>query len=249
MKTARRLVVASLFALSLGATQVRADPPETVTLEKAIEVLRANAAIPLKAISPAVLREAKGVAIIPHVLKAGLLFDHEFGHGVMVLRSPDGSWSDPIFVTIEGGGVGVEVGVESTDLVLVFKSPSSLERVLKGKGKLTLGTDASVAAGPLGRDAEVATDKLLRADVYSYSRSRGLFAGVALAGARLEVDGHANEAFYKVRGIQPQDVMTRRFAMMPAVETLKAELNRLSGQAPVVVPLVPVPPPVIGVPH
>jgi lipid-binding SYLF domain-containing protein len=81
----------------------------------------------------------------------------------------------------------------------------------------------------------------LKADVYSYSRSRGLFAGVALEGARLRVDGHANEAFYKMRGFHTQDVMTRRFTVVPAVETLKAELNRLSGQS-VEIPVVPVPP-------
>jgi lipid-binding SYLF domain-containing protein len=248
MNRTRMLVMASLLLVPLGVTTLRADPPEATTLEKSIEVLRANAAIPLKSISPAVLRQAKGVAIIPHVVKAGLVVDHEFGRGVMVLRNPDGSWSDPIFVTIEGSGVGAEVGVESTDLVLVFKNPASLERVIKGKGKLTLGTDASVAAGPLGRDAEVATDKLLKADVYSYSRSRGLFAGVALEGARLRVDGHANEAFYKMRGFQPQDVMTRRFAVVPAVETLKAELNRLSGQS-VEIPVVPMVPPAVFVPH
>src|SRR5580704_18056345 len=109
------LVMASLLVVSLCATQLRADPPETTTLEKAIEVLRANAAIPLKSISPAILRQAKGVAIIPHVVKAGFVFDHEFGRGVMVLRNPDGWWSDPIFVTLEGSGVGAEVGVESTD--------------------------------------------------------------------------------------------------------------------------------------
>jgi lipid-binding SYLF domain-containing protein len=234
------IFVASLIVVTLGSAQLCAGRKELTTVEQSIEVLRANAAIPLKAISPAILREAQGVAIFPHVVKAGLVFDHEFGRGVVLVRQPDGSWSDPVFVTIEGGGVGLEAGVEAIDLVLVFKSPASLDRVLKGKGKLTLGTDASVAAGPLGRDAEVATDKLLKADVYSYSRSRGLFAGVALDGAKLKVDGKANEGFYNVRGFRPEDVMTRRFAAVPAVEALKAELNVLSGRPmpapPVVIP-------------
>jgi lipid-binding SYLF domain-containing protein len=235
MKRSLKILVASLIIVVLGSAQLRARHPELTTIEQAVAVLHANAAMPVKSIVPAVLRDAKGVAVIPHVVKAGLLVDHQFGRGVVIMRRPDGSWSDPVFVTLEGNGFGLEAGVEAIDLVLVFKSPASLERVVKGKGKLTLGTDASVAAGPLGRDAELATDKkLLKTDVYSYSRSRGLFAGVALQGAKLQVDGKANEGFYNVRGMRPEDVMSRRLPAVPAVESLKAELNMLSGVPPVV---------------
>jgi len=243
MKRFQAILVAGLIVAALSTAQICAGHKELTTIEQSIGVLRANAAMPVKSIVPAVLREARGVAIIPHVVKAGLLFDHEFGRGVVLMRRPDGSWSDPVFVTLEGNGVGLEAGIEAIDLVLVFKNPASLERVLKGKGKLTLGTDASVSAGPLGRDAELATDKLLKADVYSYSRSRGLFAGVSLQGAKLKVDGKANEGFYNVRGMRPEDVMARHLPAVPAVESLKAELNILSG-APPIVPL-PSGPPVI----
>jgi lipid-binding SYLF domain-containing protein len=230
-----RFLLIPLLLVILGGSHLRAGRSELTTVDKAIEVVRANAALPLKGISPAALRGAQGVAIIPHVVKAGFLFDHESGHGLVLARRPDGSWSDPVFVTIEGGGVGLEAGVEAIDLVLVFKSASSMERILKGKGKLTFGTDLSVAAGPIGRDAEMASDKFLKTDVLAYSRSRGLFAGLALDGAKLYADGKANEGFYKVPGLRPEEVMTRRFAPVAAVETLKAELNRLSG-IPMVVP-------------
>jgi lipid-binding SYLF domain-containing protein len=245
MNRSLTILVASFVAVALSSALLCAGHKELSTVEQSIGVLRANAAMPVKSIVPAVLRGAQGVAIIPHVVKAGLLFDHEFGRGVVLTRRPDGSWSDPVFVTLEGNGIGLEAGVEAIDLVLVFKNPAGLNRVLKGKGKLTLGTDVSVSAGPLGRDAELATDKLLKTDVFSYSRSRGLFAGVALQGAKIKVDGKANEGFYNVRGMRPEDVMARRLPAVPAVESLKSELNILSGLPPVVPVIAPPPPPVM----
>jgi lipid-binding SYLF domain-containing protein len=244
MKRFQAILVAGLMVTALSTALLHAGHKELTTIEQAIAVLRANAAMPVKSIVPAVLRDARGVAVIPHVVKAGLLVDHQFGRGVVLMRRADGSWSDPVFVTLEGNGVGLEAGVETIDLVLVFKNPASLERVLKGKGKLTLGTDASVSAGPLGRDAELATDKLLKADVYSYSRSRGLFAGISLQGAKLKVDGKANEGFYNVRGMRPEDVMARHLPPVPAVDALKMELNILSGALPVA-PVMPPRPPAI----
>jgi lipid-binding SYLF domain-containing protein len=193
------------------------------------------------------------VAILPDVVKAGFVVGGRYGRGVILLRQPDGSWSNPVFITLAGGGIGWQVGVQSTDLVLVFKTSNSLDRILKGKGKLTLGADVAVAAGPVGRQAEAATDAMLRAEIYSYSRSRGLFAGVSVEGAGLLVDCEANEAFYGLRGGRPDDIL--HLVLNPpiaAVECLKAELSRLSMPAapPVIImpPQTPPPPQVRPVP-
>jgi lipid-binding SYLF domain-containing protein len=227
------LVAKSFLFLALAGTSVSAGQffvfhREVPTVEASIEVLQSQSAMPLKCIPPALLCDAKGVAIFPHLVKAGLVVDKRFGHGVVLLRQPDGAWSDPILVEMEGGGVGLQVGIESSDLVLVFKKASSLDAILSGKGKLTLGTDVAVAAGPVGREAEAATDGRLKADVFTYSRSRGLFAGVAVEGARICVDFHANEAFYGVRPCGPEDILNRRIPRLPPAEALRTELGRIS---------------------
>jgi lipid-binding SYLF domain-containing protein len=166
--------------------------------------------------------------------------DGRFGRGVVLARQPDGRWSDPVFVTLAGGGVGGQAGVEETDLVLVFRTPRGLDRALRGK--LTLGGDVTVAAGPVGREAEAAADRPLRVDVLTYSRSRGLFAGVSLEGAHLRIDHGANEDFYRQRGCRPEDVLARRGPAPAAVESLKEQLSWLLGP-PRPPPLGPVPAP------
>jgi lipid-binding SYLF domain-containing protein len=209
------LYALSLLLAALAAAPALAGPREARTLEAAAEVLR----------------DAQAVAVLPHVLKAGLFLDGRFGRGVLLVRRPDGCWGEPVFVSLAGGGVGWQIGVQSTDLVLVFRTASSVDRILRGQGQLTLGGDASVAAGPLGREAEAATDGRLRAEVYSYSRSRGLFAGLALQGAVLRADGEANAAFYGPRGVPADDAA--------AAERLREALSRL-GPPPAPVPPVPV---------
>jgi lipid-binding SYLF domain-containing protein len=174
---------------------------------------------------------------LPNVVKAGLLVDGRFGRGVALVRQPDGTWSNPAFITLRGLGLGGQAGVESTDLVLVFKTRHSLDRVLMGKRKLTLGADAAVAAGPVGRDAELATDALLKAEIVSYSRSRGLFVGVSLEGASLHVDREANESFYGVPGGPPATAVTH--PGVEAVQGLRAELFRMSTPPPPPAPVVP----------
>jgi lipid-binding SYLF domain-containing protein len=202
---------------------------EVATVMSAAEVLHDLSTIPFRGIPPALLQDARGVAIIPNVLKAGLLIGGRYGRGVILVRQPDGSWGNPVFLTLAGGGIGWQAGVQSTDVVLVFKTTAGLERILLGQDKLTLGADVAVAAGPVGRQAEASTDGLLRAEIYSYSRSRGLFAGVSLEGAGLLMDYAANEAFYRVRGGHPSAVMAAPGLPVPAAAVqLRAELSRLS---------------------
>jgi lipid-binding SYLF domain-containing protein len=211
---------AGVVVLGLAASPLWAGSQEVKTVESAAAVVRSLSAIPLRGIPSSLVRDAAGVAVLPHVVKAGLLIDGRFGRGVILVREAGGRWSNPVFVTLSGGGVGGVAGVETTDLVLVFKTRTSLDRALRGK--LALGTDVTVAAGPSGREAERATDRLLRADILTYSRSRGLFAGVSLEGARIRIDGRANEAFYGVRGGRPEDVLARRGVALASAEALKA---------------------------
>lgn len=185
-----------------------AGGPELATVESATEVVRSFSALPNSAIPPAMLRDAVGVAIIPDLVKAGFLVGGRFGRGVVVPRLPNGAWGEPVFVTLAGGGFGLQAGIQSADVILVFKTAKSLDRVLRGKGKVTLGGDIGIAAGPVGRQAEAATDGQLKAEIYSYSRSRGLFAGVSLEGAAIWSDAAANRDFYRERGL-PQAAATK----------------------------------------
>lgn len=171
---------ASLLLLISAGSELQAAGQELRTVAAAAETLHAFSDLSFRCIPPALMQDAKAVAIIPHVLKAGFMVGGRFGRGVISVRQPDGTWSNPLFITLGGGSVGWQIGIQSTDLVLIFKTGPSLDRILRGQGKLTLGGDIAVAAGPVGRQAEAATDGLLRAEIYSYSRSRGLFAGISL---------------------------------------------------------------------
>jgi lipid-binding SYLF domain-containing protein len=228
MKRLWKPLVGSLVIAAACVAVVRASNNELKTLELASETVRAISALALKGVPQSVLREAAGVAVIPHVVKAGLVVDERHGRGVVLVRQADGSWSHPIFVTLDGHGIGLQAGIESTDLVLIFKTHKSLDRALQGK--LTLGRDVTIAAGPLGHEVQKATNSpWLRAEICSYSRSHGLFAGMSLEGSVLHVDARANETFYNVRNCRAEDVLVRRGAGHPPVELLKVELERMGG--------------------
>ena len=221
---------------------------EAATVEAAAETLKDLAALPLRGIPPALLRHAQGVAVIPDTFKGGFVIGVRHGHGVLLVRGPDGAWGHPLFLTLTGGSVGLQAGVQSTDLLLVFKTRGSLDRLLQGKGKITLGADVAVAAGPLGRQAEAATDAQLRAEIYSYSRSRGLFAGLSVEGSGIQIDPHANVAFYQIKGGRTEDVLTLR-AVPESAARLREQLARLSAppapgppRTPVLLPPVALPP-------
>ncbi|MEJ7740211.1 MAG: lipid-binding SYLF domain-containing protein [Chitinophagaceae bacterium] len=137
---------------------------------------------------------AEGLIIVPKMLNAGFGVAGKRGKGIAVIKNANGSWSNPVFVTLTGGSLGLQAGVQSVDLVLIFKSRETLENI--GKGSFTLGGDASVTAGPIGRNSGAATDYKLDAEVYSYSKSKGLFAGVSLGGSSLHIDKKANQSYY-----------------------------------------------------
>jgi len=191
----RTRIAALPLSLTLAfAVAAHAGPREDAQAENAVRVLAEIQAIPESAIPDKLLDEAKAIVIVPDTIKAGLVLGGRRGRGVLSVRTADGGWSNPSFVTLTGGSIGLQVGVQSADVVLVFRSERGLDSIVNGK--FTLGADAGVAAGPMGRNAAAATDGQMKAEIWSWSRARGLFAGVALDGAVLSIDDKANEAVY-----------------------------------------------------
>lgn len=229
------LIALALIAWSTPVASALSPRPPAQTLQSASDVLTDLSAIPLKGIPPAILANAQGVAIIPRVLKAGFLVGGRVGHGVVLTRDRSGAWCGPMFVDLGGVSLGFQAGVESADVVLVFRSRDSLNRILEGKGKLTLGADVAIAAGPVGRQAEAGTDARLQAEIVSYSRSRGLFAGVALDGAVILYDRAANTAY--AGDVRPE---TARLTA-----ALLARLMEMSGTPPPPAPLLMGPPVIV----
>lgn len=150
------------------------------------------------------LERAYGIAVIPDVKKAAFGIGGRFGRGVLVVRDGNGRFSNPSFVTLSGASIGWQAGAQETDVVLVFTTRAGVEGITDGK--LALGADASVAAGPVGRTASAATDPTLSAEIYSYSRSRGLFAGVSLDGTVLAIDRGANARYYGGKRVNTTDI-------------------------------------------
>lgn len=186
------LAVIFLAALVDAHRLAAADPAETIAQSE--QVLAELVAIPGKQIPAKLLAEAQGLAVIPRVIKIGFVAGGRRGHGVVMVRDAEGGWSQPRFVKLTGGSVGWQAGVSGTDVVLVFRTRRSVEGLLKGK--FTVGVDAAAAAGPVGRNAAAATDTSLKAEILSYSRSRGLFLGASIDGSAIELDEGANTAFY-----------------------------------------------------
>ncbi len=195
---------------SFGATAGQAEDDR---LRSADEVLHQISEIPENAIPPELLADAYGIAVIPGVIKAGFVVGGRWGKGVIAVRE-NGAWSNPSFITLAGGSIGWQIGAQSTDIVLVFKTRRGVENL--ASGKVTLGADAAIAAGPVGRQASAATDAHMKAEIYSYSRSRGLFAGLALEGAVLQPDDDANANAYGGH-VSSWDVLENRVFTTPAL--------------------------------
>jgi len=215
------LLAAVLILFSFQAT---ASTKYERRMDNANRVLEQLLVIPEQGIPPALLRDAYAVAVLPNVVKLGFGVGGRFGSGIMVVRRPDGRWSNPSFVNLGGGSLGLQIGAQSTDIVLVFRTERSVETLYKGK--MTLGGDIAVAAGPMGRLTSAATDITLRAEVFSYSRNRGLFAGLSIEGAVLGIDRKGNQSYYgpdaDARTILNEDTVPTTPAARRFQETLTA---------------------------
>lgn len=191
IRSAVIFALALLVGSSVGVAQLRED----AAVRASSIVLDEIMAIPVKSIPQSLLADAEAIAIVPNVVKGSFVVGVRHGKGVVLVRDESGGWMAPQFVSLTGGSVGFQIGVQATDVILVFKSKKSVEGLLKGK--FTIGADAAAAAGPVGRQAAAATDGRLQAEIYSYSRSRGLFAGVSLDGSVLDIDRNANTLYYR----------------------------------------------------
>lgn len=198
-----RLLAIAFALLTMTTLSAQAGEEENKRAENAVRVLKEIMMAPDKAIPKDLLQNAHAIAVIPDVIKAGLVVGGRHGDGLISVKTRDGTWSNPSFIALTGGSIGFQAGVSSTDVVLVFRTQRGVDSIVHGK--FTLGADASVAAGPVGRNAQAATDAQLKAEIYSYSRSRGLFAGVALDGSVMAIDNDANQSVYG-EGVTPRRI-------------------------------------------
>jgi len=192
-------VLAIIFAIAAIVSPLRAQKSdeELKRVNEALGVLDEIMAAADQAVPRSVMEKAVGIAVFPSLLKGGLGIGGQHGRGILSVRdTKNGGWSNPAFLTINGGSIGAQIGVQAIDLVLIINNQRGLEQLVKNEFKV--GADASVAAGPVGRDASASTDIQMRAQILSYSRSRGLFAGATLNGSTIKEDRDANERFYTI---------------------------------------------------
>ena len=213
--TMKRIFSAVVLFAILATSTADAATREEKRVGDAADVIEQLLRIPERSIPPQLLSRAYAVAVIPNVVKAAFGLGARRGKGVLLVRQGNNSWSNPAFVTLTGGSVGWQIGAQSTDVILVFKTRKGVEGI--ENGRLTLGADAAVAAGPVGRQTGIATDIEFKAEVFSYSRSRGLFAGVALEGAGVTMDRKANAAFYSDPGMTPERIFSSSPNIAPAI--------------------------------
>ena len=207
----RRLALA--LALMVASSGAFAGDREDVRAGEAVRVVEQIQSIPESAIPDRLLDEAKAIVVVPDTIKAGFVFGGRRGLGLMSVKTADGTWSNPVFVKLAGASFGLQAGVQSADVILVFRSERGLDSIVNGK--VTLGADAGVAAGPVGRNAAAATDGQLKAEIWSWSRARGLFAGIALDGAVLSIDNGANSSTYG-NAVTPRAVFEGRAPQAPS---------------------------------
>lgn len=218
------LGLATLAALPLFATHEAVE-----RISRATEVFNEIMATPDKGIPTDLLERAKCIAIIPGMKKAGFIVGAKYGKGVMVCRTANG-WSGPSTARIEGGSVGAQIGGGEVDVVLAVMNDEGARRLMRNE--FTLGADAGVMAGPVGRSAQAGTDAKMTAGILAWSRSRGLFAGIALDGATLRSDDKDNEAIY-AKHVTHEDILTGKVAPPSAAQPLYDALNKHSATRPV----------------
>jgi lipid-binding SYLF domain-containing protein len=219
-------IVVAMFALVLAsALTVVGQSEEAERINEAATVFDEIMGAPDKAVPKWVLERAEAIAVFPSTLKGGLVVGAHRGKGIISVRDRKSStWSAPAFMTLTGGSIGAQIGGQAIDLVLVVMNRRGLEHLLKNQFKI--GADASVAAGPVGRDAEASTDIQLRAEILSYSRTRGLFAGVTLKGSALRADRDANGRFYGQKYSTREIVLDRLGGAPDPVATWRDALGR-----------------------
>lgn len=246
-----------LLLLALTApvqAQIFAKPAnrEETTLNDSYRCLKEIMDIPVNSIPEALFNKADGVAIFPGLVKGSFVIGGQHGYGIFIVKNKEGKWEAPRFASMSGGSIGFQAGIQSADIILIFCTPRSVQAALDGD--FTIGADASVAAGPVGRQAMASTNYEFNSELYSYSRSRGLFLGVAVDGCVLRIDEKTNRNYYANGVTEPARNVVELVAsyvkkagqenspnaeaspVAPAPETLEAP-NSVASQMPVVDPL------------
>jgi len=229
------MFVTHRFAVSAGLTLVLCATPLTARQSDEADRIRESAVVlteimeaPDKAIPRSVLDKAEALVVFPSTLKGGFIFGGHRGRGIISVRdSETRQWSAPAFLTLTGASFGAQIGGQAVDLVLVVMNRRGLENLLTNQFKI--GADASVAAGPIGRDAEASTDIQLRAQILSYSRTRGIFAGVTIKGSSIRQDRDANERFYGYPHRTRDIVLDGRAKPLPPVDPWLEAVRRWVG--------------------
>jgi lipid-binding SYLF domain-containing protein len=220
------LVVVFALTKPVSARQSNKQSTEADRAAEAAKVLSEIMNIPENSVPEELMARAHGIAVIPHVVKGAFGIGGQWGKGLMSQRHENGSWSPPAYIEIGGGSFGLQIGVQASDIVLIFTDEDGLKGLLKGK--LKLGADASASAGPVGRKAEVGTDVLLRSAVFAYSRSKGLFAGISLDGSVISIDDSANRKIYEKNVTGEQILLGEAVRNNATIEPFVAALQKFS---------------------
>ncbi len=216
----------AILATSLAANLMAANEDETQRLKASADVLQEVMVTPDKAIPSDLFHKAYCVIVIPSMKKAGFVFSGKYGRGYASCRTESGGWSAPAAMRIEGGGFGLQAGGSATDVVMLVMSRKGMDGILSSK--FTLGGEASAAAGPVGREATAQTDASMRADILSWSRSRGIFGGVSLQGATLRADEDGDKALYGAK-VSSKDILSGQAKDPASPDPLTSELAEYGG--------------------
>jgi lipid-binding SYLF domain-containing protein len=223
----RALLGVTIVVAAAGLLAAK-DPPDVERLNRATVVFREAMDTPDKSIPQGLLDKAQCVVVIPGLKKGAFIFGARYGRGFVVCRATEGpGWSAPAAVRIEGGSFGLQLGGAETDVIMLVMNQRGADRLLSSK--FTLGGDASVSAGPVGRDATAQTDAYMTAEILSWSRSRGLFAGVSLTGATLRQDLDTNRALYG-KTLENREILQGNLAVPGAASGFIAALNKYSSR-------------------
>jgi lipid-binding SYLF domain-containing protein len=226
VKRLKRIGMSCLIAGVLSAGVLYAEDSAATRLKTSAEVLKEVMATPDKGIPQELLENSQCIVIVPGMMKGAFVVGAQYGRGFMLCRQSSGAgWSAPAGVKVEGGSFGFQIGGSETDAIMLVMNEKGAEKLLSSK--FTLGADVSVAAGPVGRSSSANTDLKMTAEILTYSRSRGVFAGVALDGATLRPDDEANAELYRTKLTNKEIVMGNTKAPAAASQ-LRSELNRYS---------------------
>lgn len=223
----KMMLVAAILSLGTLCWAGSAREDATDRLDNAKDVVHAIMAAPDNGIPEEVLEHAKCVAVVPHMVKGGFIFGGKGGKGVATCRTANG-WSAPAFITISGGNWGLQIGVQAVDLVMIIQNEKGMQRLLNSN--FQLGADASAAAGPVGRHASAGTDWKMDAEILTYSRAKGAFAGLTLEGASIREDNDSRHAIYG-RKVTTRSLLLGKVSVPAVAEPFLAEVRGAKAQA------------------